>query len=130
MIDTLKRSNTTESPFLKKPIDFYKSCHNTTQLKRLGVDPILDVVRKVRQLYPSSETGFSRSYRLSSTLAYLHSLGTLIRFVSITILMTFLGIPALFEARIEADLGENPDTLVPRFLQPKAGVLAIDEVCY
>jgi hypothetical protein len=78
LLDILKKhpsGDNADSHLLSTLRNLHSSCQNTSQLKRLGLRPILQIVRKVQELTTSNESNATRSYRLASTLAYLHSLG-------------------------------------------------------
>jgi hypothetical protein len=60
---------------LRKLHDFYDSCTQLSELDNLGSTPLLDVVKKTRQLLEGKDTELPRSERLAATLAYMHSIG-------------------------------------------------------
>ncbi len=73
---------------LKKVKDLYKECLDETKLDTVGMAPLLDVIRVVRNLYNGSTSIDPRSYSqgqnplsgssssgLTAAIAYMHSRG-------------------------------------------------------
>ncbi|KAF8298254.1 zincin [Clavulina sp. PMI_390] len=114
--------NAADQQSSKKLKAFHKSCTNQATLNAKGSEPLLDVIRKIRTLFPvqsklpdpiSKQAVFSMSgplfdHELTGVLAYLHS----------------IGIGALFDLGIEGDYGNDPNAMVLWASQSELGLPA------
>jgi len=140
------RDNTTWEQLLNKLKTYYASCTNEKELDSKGSEPLLEVTRRIRTLLPDrqasgakhgSQAVFAPKYahRLTSVLAYLHSIGTLtlhigvvnccsLQVLSLLFLCPLLisDVQVLFEIGIDGDAGVDPDFMTLWISQSELGL--------
>ncbi|KAF5370302.1 hypothetical protein D9758_006925 [Tetrapyrgos nigripes] len=103
-----------DEQILGKLRGFYNSCLNETRLDERGQEPLAEFVQTLRKLYRGERLSVSSTpeeqkeegRRLTEALAFLHS----------------RGIDALFDFRIEGDVGVDPNHMILWFSQPGLGL--------
>lgn len=76
-------SSTAEQEIFRKLQDQYKACMNETKIKQIGISPLLEVLRKIGDLFPAADPELKlqkqlldkSENKLSNTIIYLESIG-------------------------------------------------------
>ncbi|KAJ7582636.1 Metalloprotease [Mycena floridula] len=100
-----------DEQILLKLRNFYHSCLNEDKLAEVGSQPLVHLIRTVRNLYNGTNKETSplddeKSSGLTAAVAFLHS----------------RGVDALFSFNIEGDIGVDPNSMVLWFSQPGLGL--------
>lgn len=76
-------SSAAEQEIFRKLQDQYKACMNETKIKQIGISPLLEVLRKIGDLFPAADPELKlqkqlldkSENKLSNTIIYLESIG-------------------------------------------------------